>query len=83
MWRTVAWAGADNDVIAFDVPDDMPDAIADASGAVLIEEMPHVPVPGEKLGPGPVDDPSVYRITARATGVAGNATVTLQTTYRR
>ena len=83
VWKTADWMDTGNDVIAFDAPANAPGSLADASASLLIEEMPFVPTAGESLLPGPVDDIALFRVTTRATGVAGNALVTLQTTYRR
>lgn len=84
VWRTVDWADTDNDVIAFEGQDDAPGVLANASATLIVEEMPAVPAVGSSLIAGqPVDEPALFRVTARATGVAGAATVTLQTTYRR
>jgi len=40
--------------------------------------------PGEDLAAdAAVDEATFYRVTARGVGVSGNATVTLQTTFKR
>lgn len=83
VWRTVDWNDTDNDVIAFDGLDDAPGALANASATLIVEEMPSVPTPGSSMLPLPVDEPAVFRVTARALGVDGTSVVTLQTTYRR
>ena len=82
IWRTVDWADTANKVIAFDPGANAPASLANASAALLIEEMPPAS-PDTLTFPPRVDDLLVYRVTTRATGVAGNATVVLQTTYRR
>lgn len=62
-------------------------AMADLGGATadyIVEQLPRVPTPGESLTPDtPVEEASFYRITARGVGMAGNARVMLQTTFKR
>lgn len=84
VWQTVNWDDTDNDVIAFEGLDDAPGILANASATLIVEQMPAVPAVGQTLRAGiPVDEPALFRVTARANGAAGNAIVTLQTTYRR
>ena len=83
LWETVDWGNA-GDVVGYAELADAPGALASAAGNFIIEELPRIPAPGESLtADAPVDDASFYRITARGTGVAGNAQVTLQTTFKR
>lgn len=84
VWTTVDWTNTDSDVIAYEGLDDAPGPLGNAGATLIVEEMPSVPTVGSSLLAGlPVDEPALFRVTARATGVAGAATVTLQSTYRR
>lgn len=84
VWESVDWEDVGNNVRAYNGLDDAPGNLVNATAAYHIEEMPRVcgglcPIDGD-LPPG---SPSIYRVTARGVGAAGNATVTLQTTYKR
>ncbi len=83
VWESVDWEDVGNDVIGYNGLDDAPGNLANATAAYHIEEMPAVPCILCSQGSGvPPDEPAVYRVTARGVGAAGNATVTLQTTYK-
>ena len=77
-WKNAADVHADADLDA---------ALADLGGATadyIVEQLPRVPTPGESLAADTtVDEATFYRVTARGVGMAGNATVTLQTTFKR
>lgn len=77
-WKTSANVHPDADLDA---------ALADLGGATadyIVEQLPRVPTPGESLAADvTVDEATFYRVTARGVGMAGNATVTLQTTFKR
>jgi type IV pilus assembly protein PilX len=83
LWRTVDWDD-DDEVRVYDGLEDAPGALAEAESRYFIEQLPRVPTPGEDLSAdSPVDEASFFRVTARGTGVSGNAIATLQTTYKR
>ena len=82
VWESVDWEDVGNDVIGYNGLDDAPGNLANATAAYHIEEMPSVPCVLCSQGFPPLDEPAVYRVTARGVGAAGNATVTLQTTYK-
>jgi type IV pilus assembly protein PilX len=83
LWETLDWDSAS--AVHADAALDA--AIEDLGGATadyIVEQLPRVPTPGESLTPdAPVEEASFYRITARGVGMAGNARVTLQTTFKR
>jgi len=82
-WRTVDF-GSPLEVVAYGGLADARGSLSRATASYLIEELPRVPAGGVSLAADTaVDDASFYRVTARGVGVAGAATVTLQTTYRR
>ncbi len=81
-WSTVEWGEA-ADVLVYDELDDAPGSLADASASYIVEQLPPVPEPGETLKIKEIEDGTYYRVTARGVGVSGNATVTLQTTFKR
>jgi type IV pilus assembly protein PilX len=84
VWESVDWENVGADVLAYDGLADAPGNLANATASYLIEEMPPVPCVGCSIVAGVVpDEPAIYRVTARGVGAAGNATVTLQTTYKR
>jgi len=84
VWESVDWENVGGDVLAYNGLDDAPGNLANATAAYHIEEMPPVPCIACSLVAGVVpDEPAIYRVTARGVGAAGNATVTLQTTYKR
>lgn len=61
-----------------------PGSLASASARYFIEELPLVVGPGESLSADtPMGESAFYRVTARGRGVAGDAAVTLQTTFKR
>ncbi len=83
VWETVDWSDVD-DVILYEELEDAPGALAGASASVVVEQLPRVIGPGTSLAVDTsVDEASFYRITSRGVGVSGNATVTLQTTFKR
>jgi type IV pilus assembly protein PilX len=83
VWETVDWSDAD-EATPYDGLDDAPGALSRATAAYIIEQLPRIPSPGESLSAdAPVDEAAFFRITARGTGVGGNAVVTLQSTYKR
>lgn len=84
VWENVDWEDVGNDVRGYDGLDDAPGNLANATAAYHIEEMPPVPciLCSQQSGVVP-DEPAIYRVTARGVGAAGNATVVLQTTYKR
>lgn len=83
VWEVMDW----EDAAAVHADADL-DAIVNGFGGAtadyIVEQLPRVPTPGESLAAdGTVDEATFYRVTARGVGVAGNATVTLQTTFKR
>jgi type IV pilus assembly protein PilX len=77
-WEDAAAVHADAELDA--VAEDLGGATAD----YIVEQLPRVPTPGESLAADTtVDEATFYRVTARGGGIAGNATVTLQTTFKR
>jgi type IV pilus assembly protein PilX len=84
VWESVDWENVGGDVLAYNGLADAPGNLVNATAAYHIEEMPPVPCVGCSIVAGVVpDEPAIYRVTARGVGAAGNATVTLQTTYKR
>lgn len=79
IWKTVDWTDADQVLFSSDL-DDAPGLLADATASYIVEELPRPPT---LCSDCEVDDANFYRVTARGVGVSGNATVTLQTTYKR
>lgn len=83
VWQTVDWDDPD-EVLVSEELDDAPGMLADAQVSYIVEQLPRVPTPGEDLSAdATVDEATFYRVTARGVGVGGNATVTLQTTFKR
>lgn len=83
VWETVDWEDADEVIVSEELAD-APGLLADASVAYIVEQLPRIPTPGEDLSAdASVDEATFYRVTARGVGVGGNATVTLQTTFKR
>jgi type IV pilus assembly protein PilX len=83
VWKTVAWTNPAQ-VITYDELAGAPGSLPQAAATFIIEELPRVPTPGETLSADtPVEDANFYRVTARGVGTGGNATVTLQTTFKR
>ncbi len=82
VWQAVNWEDVGNEVLAYDVPADAPGSLANATAAYVIEEVPAFCATCSKKFPPP-EEPTVYRVTARGVGAAGNATVFVQTTYKR
>jgi len=82
LWRTINWDEASL-VRSYTPLNTPPGSLANAGASYIIEELPRTLGPGESLAADiPMDEPRHYRITARGQG-AGNATITLQATYRR
>lgn len=82
LWRTVDFDAGDSRTYGALAQAD--GVLAQAESSYFIEELPRVPTAGVSLAADtPVDDVRFYRVTARGVGIAGAATVTLQTTYRR
>jgi type IV pilus assembly protein PilX len=83
VWNALDWedaAAVHADAALDDVVEDLGGATAD----YIVEQLPRVPTPGESLAADTtVDEASFYRVTARGVGIAGTATVTLQTTFKR
>lgn len=83
VWETLDWKSS----AAVHADADLDAALADLGGATadyIVEQLPRVPTPGESLAAdATVDEATFYRVTARGVGMAGNATVTLQTTFKR
>lgn len=83
LWRTLDFASA-GDASQYDGFADAEGSLNRAGAGWFIEELPRVPTSGVSLAAdAAVDDVRFYRVTARGVGIAGAATVTLQTTYRR
>ena len=83
VWAAVDWSDED-DVFLYEELVDAPGVLADASASFVVEQLPRVIAPGSSLAVDTsVDDASFYRVTSRGVGVSGNATVTLQTTFKR
>lgn len=73
VWEGVDWED-DDEVLTYEDIDDAP-------AAYIVEELPAFP---ESLGyPPKIENSTYYRVTSRGEGVSGNATVTLQTTFKR
>lgn len=83
VWEAMDWMDAD----AVHADADLDAVVAELGGATadyIVEQLPRVPTPGESLAVDTtVDEATFYRVTARGVGVAGNAAVTLQTTFKR
>jgi type IV pilus assembly protein PilX len=83
VWDALDWENAavvHADAALDDVVEDLGGATAD----YVVEQLPRVPTPGESLAADTtVDEAAFYRVTARGVGIAGTATVTLQTTFKR
>lgn len=83
LWETMDWTDVDA-VRLYAGLDDAPGNLSRADARYFIEELPPITSPGETLAADvAVDEARFYRVTARATGAAGAATVMLQSTYRR
>jgi type IV pilus assembly protein PilX len=83
VWEAVDWTDED-EVLISDELADAPGMLADASASYIVEQLPRVATPGESLAAdATVDEATFYRVTSRGVGVSGNATVTLQTTFKR
>jgi type IV pilus assembly protein PilX len=83
VWATVDWTD-DNDVLAYEELADAPGPLANAMAAYVVEQLPKVATPGESLASDTtIDEGTFFRVTARGIGVGGNATATLQTTFKR
>ena len=83
VWETVDWEDVGNDVRSYNGMAGAPGSLASATAAYQIEEMPSGPCALCSQTFPPPDEPAVYRVTARGVGAAGNATVFIQTTYKR
>ena len=83
VWDGVDWTDADQVKVSEELAD-APGALADAEVSYLVEQLPRVATPGESLASDTsVDEATFYRVTSHGVGVGGNATVTLQTTFKR
>ena len=83
VWATVDWTSAADVLISAELAD-APGMLADAAVSYVVEQLPRVATPGESLAAdGSVDEATFYRVTSHGVGVGGNATVTLQTTFKR
>jgi len=83
VWAAVDWTDGDEVFISDDLAD-APGMLADATTSYIVEQLPRVATPGESLAAdASVDEATFYRVTSRGIGVSGNATVTLQTTFKR
>lgn len=83
VWESVDWTD-EADVKYSDQLDDAPGPLADASVSYVVEQLPRVATVGTSLAvDSSVDEESFYRVTAHGVGVGGNASVTLQTTFKR
>lgn len=83
VWNGVDWADAE-DVFVYTALDDAPGALTNAAGSYIVEQLPRIATPGESLAAdASVDEATFYRVTSRGVGVGGNATVTLQSTFKR
>ena len=82
-WATVDWSDGD-EVLISDELADAPGLLSEATVSYIVEELPRVTTPGESLAAdASVEEATFYRVTSRGVGVSGNATVTLQTTFKR
>lgn len=83
VWEALDW----DDAAAVHADAGLDAVIEDLGGATadyIVEQLPRVPTPGESLAADTtVDEATFYRVTARGVGIAGAATVTLQTTFKR
>lgn len=83
VWDAVDWTDEDEVLVSGELAD-APGQLADATVSYVVEQLPRVATPGESLAAdASVDEATFYRVTARGVGVSGNATVTLQTTFKR
>lgn len=83
LWRTVDFTSP-LEAVAYGGLADADGSLSRAAASYFIEELPRVPTGGVSLAADTaVDDARFFRVTARGVGIAGAATVTLQTTYRR
>jgi type IV pilus assembly protein PilX len=83
LWRTLDFASP-LETVAYGGLEDAEGSLSRATASYFIEELPRVPTGGVSLAADTaVDDARFFRVTARGVGIAGTATVTLQTTYRR
>jgi type IV pilus assembly protein PilX len=90
VWEAVDWEDAD-DVLTYDTAEEVPalldgapGVLANASVTMVVEQLPRFATPGESLAAdASVDEAAFYRVTSRGVGVGGNATVTLQSTFKR
>lgn len=83
VWATVDWDNA-NAVLSYQELADAPGTLAEATASYIVEQLPKVTTPGQSLAVDTtVDDSAFFRVTSRGVGVSGNATVTLQTTFKR
>jgi type IV pilus assembly protein PilX len=83
IWEQIDWED-DDAVLDFDGIADLDEDLGESDASYVVEQLPRVPTPGESLAAdATVDEASFYRVTSRGVGVGGNATVTLQTTFKR
>lgn len=82
-WQTLDWNSAASHRVYTGL-EDADDVLARAEARYFIEELPRVVTPGQSLAADvPLEDVNFYRITVRALGIGGTATIVLQSTYQR
>lgn len=82
-WQTLDWDAAGSHRVYTGL-EDAPEGLARAQARYFIEELPRVVTPGQSLAADiPLEDVNFYRVTARAVGIGGAATIVLQSTYQR
>jgi type IV pilus assembly protein PilX len=83
VWEGLDWTDAGQVWVSGELAN-APGPLADAAVSYVVEQLPRVATPGESLAAdGSVDEATFYRVTSRGVGVGGNATVMLQTTFKR
>lgn len=74
VWESVDWTDEDDVLVRDDV--------SDTPVSFVVEELPPVQAVSLQFPPQ-VDEEVYFRVTSRGVGVGGNATVTLQSTFKR
>ena len=74
VWESVDWNDEDDVLVR--------DDLGEAPVSYVVEELPPVVGVSAKFPPD-VEEGTYFRVTSRGVGVGGNATVTLQTTFKR